>query len=173
MTTSNTDLEPYLAATAERRLGRYLDFLRIPSIGGMPEHAADTRRAAEVLAAELREGGMEHVEVAETGGHPVVCADWLHAGPAAPTVLVYAHYDVQPGDPLELWETAPFEPVVRDGRILGRGAADDKAHVQMLVRVAEALLVVRGGFPVNVKYIFEGEEESSSVHLDAWLEANR
>ena len=82
-------------------------------------------------------------------------------------MLVYAHYDVQPGDPIELWETSPFEPVVRDGRVLGRGAADDKAHVQMLVRVAEALLAVRGAFPVNVKYVFEGEEESSSVHLDA------
>ena len=173
MTPSTTDLETYLETTAERRLGRYLDFLRIPSVGGMPEHAADTRRAAEVLAAELREGGMEHVELAETGGHPVVYADWLHAGAAVPTVLVYAHYDVQPGDPLELWETAPFEPVVRDGRILGRGAADDKAHVQMLARVAEALLAVRGGFPVNVRYIFEGEEESSSVHLDGWLAANR
>jgi len=173
VTVPTTDLETYFAATAERRLGRYLDFLRIPSVGGMPEHAADTRRAAEVLADELRESGMEHVEVAETGGHPVVYADWLHAGGAAPTVLAYAHYDVQPGDPLELWETAPFEPVVRDGRILGRGAADDKAHVQMLARVAEALLAVRGGFPVNVKYVFEGEEESSSVHLDAWLAANR
>ncbi len=173
MTTPTPELETYFAATAERRLGRYLDFLRIPSIGGMPEHAADTRRAAEVLAAELREGGMEHVEVAETGGHPVVYADWLHAGATAPTVLVYAHYDVQPGDPIELWETSPFEPVVRDGRVLGRGAADDKAHVQMLVRVAEALLVVRGAFPVNVKYLVEGEEESSSVHLDGWLEARR
>ena len=173
MTTPSPELETYLAATAERRLERYLDFLRIPSIGGMPEHAADTRRAAEVLAAELREGGMEHVEVAETGGHPVVYADWLHAGATAPTVLVYAHYDVQPGDPVELWETSPFEPVVRDGRVLGRGAADDKAHVQMLVRVAEALLVVRGAFPVNVKYLVEGEEESSSVHLDSWLEAHR
>ncbi|HSW43496.1 MAG TPA: M20/M25/M40 family metallo-hydrolase, partial [Patescibacteria group bacterium] len=163
MTTPATELETYLVATAERRLERYLDFIRIPSVGGMPEHAADTRRAAEVLAGELREGGMEHVEVAETGGHPVVYADWLHAGADAPTVLVYAHYDVQPGDPIELWETSPFEPVVRDGRVLGRGAADDKAHIQMLVRVAEALLAVRGAFPVNVRYLFEGEEESSSV----------
>lgn len=173
MTTPSTDLEAYLATTAERRLERYLDFIRIPSVGGMAEHAADTRRAAEVLAGELRGGGMEHVEVAETGGHPVVYADWLHAGADAPTVLVYAHYDVQPGDPIESWETSPFEPVIRDGRVLGRGAADDKAHIQMLVRVAEALLAVRGAFPVNVRYLFEGEEESSSVHLDTWLEANR
>lgn len=172
MTTDAPDLEAYFAATAERRLARYLDYLRIPSVGGMPQHDADTRRAAEVLAAELTEAGLEHVELAETGGHPVVYADWLHA-PDAPTVLVYAHYDVQPGDPLELWETAPFEPVVRDGRVLGRGSSDDKAHVQMLARVAEALLEVRGNFPVNVRFVFEGEEESSSVHLDGWLEANR
>jgi acetylornithine deacetylase/succinyl-diaminopimelate desuccinylase-like protein len=172
-TTTSDPLETYFAAGAERRLARFLEFLRIPSVGGMPEHAADTRRAAEVLGAELAEAGLEHVELAETGGHPVVYADWLHAGPDRPTVLVYAHYDVQPGDPVELWETSPFEPVVRDGRVLGRGSSDDKAHVQMLVRVAEALLAVRGALPVNVKLMFEGEEESSSVHLDGWLEANR
>ena len=172
MTTSPADLEAYFDATAERRLARYLDYIRIPSVGGMREHDADTRRAAEVLAEELQEAGLDHVELSETGGHPVVYADWLHAI-GAPTILVYAHYDVQPGDPLDLWETAPFEPVVRDGRVLGRGSADDKAHVQMLARVAEALLEVRGGLPVNLKLVVEGEEESSSLHLDDWLSANR
>jgi acetylornithine deacetylase/succinyl-diaminopimelate desuccinylase-like protein len=166
-------LEAYLVETADRRLQRYMDFLRIPSISGIPAHAPDCRRAAEHLAVELREAGLAGVEVSETGGHPVVYAEWLGAGPDRPTVLVYGHYDVQPVDPVELWSFAPFEPTVRDGRMLGRGAADCKCHVQMHARVAEALLATRGAFPVNVKYVFEGEEEASSEHLDAWLEANR
>ncbi len=166
-------LAAYLDATRERRLKRYMDFIRIPSISGLPAHAPDCRRAAEVLAGELTEAGLEHVEVCETGGHPVVYADWLRAGPEAPTVLVYAHYDVQPVDPVELWSYAPFEPAVRDGRMLGRGSSDDKAQIQMHVRAAEALLAIRGAFPVNLRYVFEGEEEASSAHLDAWLERNR
>jgi acetylornithine deacetylase/succinyl-diaminopimelate desuccinylase-like protein len=166
-------LAAYLDATRERRLERYMAFIRIPSISGIPAHAADCRRAAEVLAGELAEAGLEHAEVSETGGHPVVYADWLRAGPDAPTVLVYGHYDVQPADPLELWSYPPFEPAIRDGRMLGRGSADDKSQVQMHVRAAEALLATRRGLPLNVRYVFEGEEEGSSEHLDGWLEANR
>ncbi len=110
--------------------------------------------------------------MAETGGHPVVSGDWLHAE-GAPTVLVYGHYDVQPVDPLDLWESPPFEPVVDGDRIVGRGAADDKGQIHAHVMAAAALLATRGSLPVNVKYVFEGEEESSSIHLDAWLAANR
>ncbi len=165
-------LEAYLQASAGRRLDRFLDFLRIPSVSGIPAHAEDCRRAAESAAAELREAGLEHVEVAETGGHPVVYADWLHAE-GAPTILGYAHYDVQPVDPLDQWTRAPFEPIVRDGRVLARGAADDKSHVHMLIRAAEALLATRGSLPVNLRLIFEGEEESGSVNLESWLAANR
>ena len=164
-------LMAYLDSTRDRRLERFLAFLRIPSISGLPEHAGDCRRAAESVAAELVEAGLEHVEVCETGGHPVVYADWLHAD-GAPTILGYAHYDVQPADPLDQWSYAPFEPVIRDGRVLGRGAADDKSHVHILVRAAEALLATRGSLPVNLKLIFEGEEEASSVHLDPWMAAN-
>jgi acetylornithine deacetylase/succinyl-diaminopimelate desuccinylase-like protein len=172
MTAEPTSLEAYLDAHRERRIATYLDFLRIPSISGIPEHAADCRRAAEMLAAELTAAGAEHVEICETGGHPIVYADHLHAADA-PTVLVYGHYDVQPVDPLDLWLTAPFEPFVADGRVVGRGAADDKGQVQMHVRALEAMLATRGDLPVNVKYVFEGEEESSSTHLDAWLEGAR
>ncbi len=173
MNTPSDALEAFLAATAEQRIERYKEFLRIPSISGIPAHAPDCRRAAEHLAAELRQAGLDGVEVAETGGHPVVYGEWLGAGPGAPTVLVYAHYDVQPVDPVEQWSFAPFEPAIRDGRMLGRGAADCKGQIQMHVRAAEAILAVAGRFPVNVKYVFEGEEEASSEHLDAWLEANR
>src|SRR4051812_22376137 len=176
MTTTTTaadqDLEDFLAAHAAARLESYKALVRIPSISALPEHAPDCRRAAEWIAADLERIGIEHVEVGETGGHPVVYGDWLHAE-GAPTVLVYCHYDVQPVDPLELWTSPPFEPVVVGNRILGRGVADDKGQLHLHLRAAEALLATRGGLAVNVKYVFEGEEESSSVHLDAWLTANR
>ena len=165
-------LEAYLDGTAEKRLESYKALLRIPSISGIPAHAADCRTAAEFLAADLRGIGMEHVEVSETGGHPVVYADWLHVA-GKPTVLVYGHYDVQPVDPLDLWDSPPFEPVVKEGRMLARGSSDCKCHLAMHIRAAEALLATQKSLPVNLKFVFEGEEESSSVHLDAWLEANR
>lgn len=165
-------LERYLTETADRRLESYKALLRIPSISGIPAHAGDCRAAAEWVAADLRAAGMDHVEVCETGGHPVVYADWLHAA-GKPTVLVYAHYDVQPADPLEEWESPPFEPVVREGRMLARGASDCKCHVSMHIRAVEALLATRRALPINLRIVIEGEEESSSIHLDPWLEANR
>jgi acetylornithine deacetylase/succinyl-diaminopimelate desuccinylase-like protein len=172
MTARHDALEAHLDATHEERLASYQAFLRIPSISGIPAHADDCRRAAGWLAEAMRTAGIEHVEVAETSGHPVVYGDWLHAE-GAPTILVYGHYDVQPVDPLDLWTSPPFEPVVVDGRMLARGAADDKGQIHLHVMAAAALLATRGGFPVNVRYVFEGEEESSSVHLDRWLEDNR
>ena len=165
-------IERHLEATRAARLDSFQAFLRIPSISALPDHAPDVRRAADWLADALRDTGLEHVEVAETGGHPVVYADWLHAE-GAPTVLVYGHYDVQPVDPLDLWTSPPFEPAVVDGRMLGRGSADDKGQIHAHAMAARALLTTRGGYPVNIRYVFEGEEESSSVHLDAWLTANR
>ena len=142
-------------------MASYDAFLRIPSISALPAHAPDCKRAAEFIAAELREMGVEHVEVSPTDGHPVVYGDWLHAD-GAPTVLVYGHYDVQPVDPLELWDSPPFEPAVRDGRILARGAADDKGQVHMHLRATEAILATTGRLPVNLRFLFEGEEESAS-----------
>jgi acetylornithine deacetylase/succinyl-diaminopimelate desuccinylase-like protein len=172
MTTTGTDLETYLDANRDRRLESYMAFLRLPSISALPQHADDCQRTAEFIAAELREMGIENVEVSPTEGRPVVYGDWLHAE-GAPTVLVYGHYDVQPVDPLDLWDSPPFEPIVRDGRILARGAADDKGQVHMHLRAAEAILATAGRLPVNVRYLFEGEEESASEHLDKWLEDNR
>ena len=172
MTATRSDVDAYLDAHAERRLASYREFVAIPSISALPAHAGDCRRAAAWIEAQLREIGVEHVEVAETGGHPVVYGDWLHADDA-PTVIVYCHYDVQPVDPLDLWETPPFEPQVRNGRMYGRGVADDKGQLHMHLRATEALLATRGRLPVNLRFVFEGEEESSSVHLDAWLQANR
>ena len=130
------------------------------------------RRAAEWIAAELTRIGFEHGEVCETPWHPIVYADWLHAD-GAPTVIVYCHYDVQPVDPIELWETAPFDPFIRNGRIVGRGSADDKGQLHMHLRAAEALFATRGTLPINIRIVFEGEEESTSASLPGWLDANR
>lgn len=166
------ELESFLGESAERRLESYHELLRIPSISGLTAHAGDCRRTAEWIAADLRASGVERVEVSETGGHPVVYGDWLHAD-GAPTVLVYGHYDVQPVDPLDLWKHPPFEPFVENGRMYGRGAADDKGQVHAHLRAAEALLATRGRYPLNIRYLFEGEEESGSTHLESWLTANR
>ena len=172
MPDTDAALEAHLDSTHAARLESYKAFLRIPSISALPEHADDCRHAAQWLADALAEAGLEHAEVAETGGHPVVYADWLHA-PDAPTVIVYGHYDVQPVDPLELWTSPPFEPVVVGDRMLARGAADDKGQIHAHLMAAGGLLATRGRLPINVKYLFEGEEESSSAHLGAWLAAER
>ncbi len=132
--------------------------LRIPSISTLPEHAGDCRLAAESLAAELKRIGMEHVRLIETQGHPLVYGDWLHAT-GKPTALVYGHYDVQPPDPLDEWLSPPFEPTERDGNIYARGAVDDKGQVMAQVKALESLLAATGKLPINVRVIFEGEEE--------------
>jgi len=166
------DLDAHVEANAAARLTDFLELLRIPSISALPEHAGDCRLAASWIADRLRSAGLEHVELAETGGSPVVYADWLHAR-GAPTVLLYAHYDVQPADPLEHWVKPPFDPRVEDGHVYARGAADDKSHIHMLISAAQAWLAVRGRLPINLKFVFEGEEESGSANLDRWLEANQ
>ena len=129
-------------------------------------------KAASWLSDELRNIGMENVQIMETDGHPVVYADWLHAE-GKPTVLIYGHYDVQPVDPLSLWETPPFEPSVRDGKIYARGASDDKGQVLMHVKALEAIIKTDGKLPINVKLLIEGEEEIGSPHLPSFIEKNK
>jgi acetylornithine deacetylase/succinyl-diaminopimelate desuccinylase-like protein len=165
-------IDAYLDRTGAERLDEYAAFLRIPSISALSEHAGDVRVAADWLADQMRDIGLEHVEVSPTGGHPVVYGDWLHAD-GAPTVLVYGHYDVQPVDPLDLWVRPPFDPRVEEGRIHARGAADDKGQIHLHLWAARAWLASHGRLPVNVRYLFEGEEESGSINLDAWIAANR
>ena len=172
MTALDPALEAQLVATTDARHASLLEFLRIPSISALSEHAPDIRHAAEWIAAELTRIGFEHAEVCETPWHPIVYADWLHAD-GAPTVIVYCHYDVQPVDPIDLWETAPFDPFIRNGRIVGRGSADDKGQLHMHLRAAEALFATRGTLPINIRIVFEGEEESTSASLPGWLESNR
>ncbi|WP_082232273.1 dipeptidase [Halobacillus massiliensis] len=148
------------------------EFLRIPSISALSEHKQDVQKAAEWLAGSLEKMGIENVEVIETKGHPIVYGDWLHAE-GKPTVLVYGHYDVQPSVPLELWETPPFEPVIRDGKIFARGATDDKGQLMIHVKAAELLLKENNGeLPVNLKFCIEGEEEVASPNLSPFIEEN-
>jgi len=170
--TIDADIESFLDAHRDERLESLFELLRIPSISTLPEHGPDIRRAAGWIVAEATRIGLENAQTFETAGQPVVYADWLHAE-GAPTILVYCHYDVQPVDPIELWETAPFEPFVRDGRVVGRGSADDKGQLHMHLKAAEALLATRGRLPINLKLLFEGEEEHSSVGLEDWIGENR
>jgi acetylornithine deacetylase/succinyl-diaminopimelate desuccinylase-like protein len=171
-TTRLAAVDAYIDETADERLEDYKAFLEIPSISTLTERRDDMLRAAEFIAGHARASGLENVEVSPTPGHPIVYADWLHAD-GAPTVLVYGHYDVQPVDPLDLWVRPPFEPRVEDGRIYARGAADDKGHVHMHLWAARAWLANGGALPVNIRFVFEGEEESGSTNFDTWLEANR
>jgi acetylornithine deacetylase/succinyl-diaminopimelate desuccinylase-like protein len=120
----------------------------------------------------LTKAGLENVAIDETDGHPVVYADWLHAE-GKPTILVYGHYDVQPVDPLELWDSAPFEPEVRDNKLYARGASDDKGQVFMHIKAVEALMKESGSLPVNVKFLIEGEEEIGSPNLERYIVANK
>ncbi len=146
--------------------------LAIPSISALAEHAGDVKRCAEWCADEMRRIGMQNVKLIPTPGNPVVYGDWLGA-PGAPTILFYGHYDVQPVDPLNLWETPPFRATVRDGEIYARGAADDKGQVFMHFKAIEAHLKQTGRLPVNMKIILEGEEEVGSVNLDNFVSANK
>ena len=155
---------------------KYLDELKgllaIPSISALPEHAADVRRCAEWCGDEMRRIGLQNVRLVETPGNPIVYGDWLGA-PGAPTILFYGHYDVQPVDPLDLWESPPFEATVRDGELYARGAADDKGQVFMHFKAVEAHLTQNSRLPVNIKFFLEGEEEVGSVHLDDFIRAHK
>jgi acetylornithine deacetylase/succinyl-diaminopimelate desuccinylase-like protein len=158
----------YVRANRERYLEELKAWIAVPSISAQPEHAPDVRRSAEHAVARMRAAGLTETEVLETGGHPVAYGAWLGA-PGAPTILIYGHHDVQPADPLELWTSPPFEGTVRDGKMFGRGAVDDKGQCLMHLAALEAHLRLRGRLPLNVKVVIEGEEEVGSVHFEAFL----
>jgi acetylornithine deacetylase/succinyl-diaminopimelate desuccinylase-like protein len=172
MSVSSDAARQYARAQGERFVGELYELLRIPSLSGDPAHAGDVRRAAEWLAAHMRGLGIQRVQVMETAGHPVVYGEWLGAGPEKPTVLVYGHYDVVPAEMADGWETQPFEPVEKNGRIYARGATDDKGQLFIHVKALEAYLRTSDAAPVNVKFLLEGEEEVSSPNLRPFLEAN-
>jgi acetylornithine deacetylase/succinyl-diaminopimelate desuccinylase-like protein len=162
----------FINVNRERYLDELKAFLAIPSISALPQHAGDVKRCADWCADEMRRIGMQNVRLIETPGNPVVYGDWLGA-PDAPTILFYGHYDVQPVDPLDLWQSPPFEAAVRDGEIYARGSADDKGQVFMHFKAIEAHLKQNGKLPVNMKIILEGEEEVGSVNLDNFIRDHR
>jgi len=158
----------YLETQRDRILAELVTFAAIPSVSTDPAYADGMGQAAAWVAAQLTRAKIEHVRIIATARHPVVYGDWLHA-PGAPTILVYGHYDVQPPDPLDKWTSAPFTPTVREGRLYGRGVSDDKGPMLIPLKVAEAYTTVTGGLPVNVKFLFEGEEETGSPSLERFI----
>jgi acetylornithine deacetylase/succinyl-diaminopimelate desuccinylase-like protein len=162
----------YAAQHQERFVRQLADWLRIPSVSTDPAFKHDVLRAAQWLAEDMRRSGLENVTIMETGGHPVVYADWLHAGSDKPTVLVYGHYDVQPAAVEDGWTYPPFEPVIREDRIIARGSSDDKGQVMIQLKAVESLLKT-GTCPVNVKYLIEGEEESGSTNLTRFINEHK
>lgn len=161
----------YQAQHKDRFLNELLELLRIPSVSARSEHKADMLRCAEAVKARLTEAGADKVTIYPTDGHPVVYAEKT-IDASKPTVLVYGHYDVQPPDPLELWHSGPFEPVIKDGKIFARGACDDKGQFYMHVKAFETL-VQTNSLPVNIKFLIEGEEEIGSQNLGKFVEAHK
>ena len=166
------EISAYLQKHQARHLEELKELLRIPSVSTSKENEADVRRAAQWLVDELDRLGFD-TEMRETARHPVVYAENLDAGPDAPTVLVYGHYDVQPPDPLDLWTTGPFDPTVRDEKLYARGATDDKGQMFTHIKAAEAHLSVNGSLPVNLKLLIEGEEEIGSPNLAPYVTEHR
>lgn len=146
--------------------------LRIPSISTLPENNEDMKYCATFVADKLKQAGMNRVEIFPTEGHPIVYGEWLGA-PGKPTVLIYGHYDVQPVDPIELWDSPPFEPTIKGDKIFARGATDDKGQMYIHIKSVEAFFKVKGSLPLNVKFIIEGEEEIGSEHLGGFIEQNK
>lgn len=164
-------VDQYIETHQHRFLKELMDLLRIPSVSADPKYKDDVARCAEAVKLRMEEAGLEKVEVCPTPGHPIVYGEKI-IDPARPTVLVYGHYDVQPPDPLELWDSPPFEPVVKDGMIYARGSADDKGQFYMHVKALEAM-VKTGGLPCNVKMMIEGEEEVGSANLGTFVKENK
>lgn len=163
--------QDYIDQNKDRFLEELFTLLRIPSVSADSAYKVDVARCAEAVKASLLEAGVDKAEVCPTAGHPIVYAEKI-VDPAAPTVLVYGHYDVQPADPLELWHSGPFEPVVKEGKIFARGACDDKGQMFMHVKAFE-VLAKTNTLSCNVKFMIEGEEEVGSSNLGAFLEQNK
>lgn len=166
------DVYKWLRLNRLRLVNELIRFTRFPSVSAQPRHADDVKQCATWLADHLRTTGLEHVNVISTPRHPIVYADWLHAS-NRPTVLIYGHYDVQPPEPLEEWRSPPFEPVVKGPDLYGRGAADDKGQMFVHIKALEYHFHTLGKLPVNVKCLFEGEEEIGSPNLPAFLKRYR
>ena len=166
-----TENREYINLNKDRFLDELLDLLRIPSVSADPKFKADVIRTAEFIAQKLRDAGADNVELCPTKGYPIVYGEKI-TDPAKPTVLVYGHYDVQPADPYELWDSPPFEPVIKDEKIYARGACDDKGQMYMHVKAFE-MMMQQGNLPCNVKFMIEGEEEVGSENLGTFVRENK
>lgn len=164
-------MSSFFADNRDRIRAELFDFLRIPSVSARSEHNADTARAAHWLADAMKKTGLA-TTVHPTAGHPIVIGRWDGA-PGTGTLLVYGHYDVQPAEPLELWDSEPFEPTIRDGKIFARGSVDDKGQLYLHVKAIESILATTGALPMNVIVLAEGEEEVGSKHLAAFIEEHK
>lgn len=161
----------YIKNNQDVYINELKELLKIPSISTLAENKSDINRAAEFVAAKLKSAGIGRVEIFKTEGHPLVYGEWLGA-PGKPTILIYGHYDVQPVDPIDLWDSPPFEPVIKNGKIWARGATDDKGQMFMHIKSVEAFFKTYGSLPLNVKFIIEGEEEIGSESLEAFIKQN-
>jgi acetylornithine deacetylase/succinyl-diaminopimelate desuccinylase-like protein len=164
-------IDRYVQENETRFLEELKDLLRIPSISTSPEHNEATHRAADFVVDHLLAAGLQNFELIETERHPLVYADWMHA-PGKPTVLCYGHFDVQPPDPLELWESPPFEPTERNGNLYARGSADDKGQMFSHIKAIEAIKAIYGKPPVNIKFLIEGEEEVGGISVAEYVAKN-
>ena len=165
------NVQQYIASNKDRFVSELMDMLRIPSISADSKYKADVARCAEFVKDSLMAAGATKAEICPTEGHPIVYGEKI-IDASLPTVLVYGHYDVQPPDPLNLWTSPPFEPVIKDGKIYARGACDDKGQMFMHVKAFEAM-DKNGALPCNIKFLIEGEEEVGSDHLGAFVKANK
>jgi acetylornithine deacetylase/succinyl-diaminopimelate desuccinylase-like protein len=162
----------YVRGRRSRFVAELKDFIRFPTVSSQPQHRDDVKRCARWLAANLQSVGLDRVQIFPTPRHPIVYAEWLRA-PGKPTVLIYGHYDVQPAEPFAEWRTPPFEPTVVGDDLFARGACDDKGQMFAHVKAIETCLKTQGRLPVNVKCLFEGEEEIGSPNLKPFVERNR
>src|SRR5258705_3338593 len=162
----------YAVSNRKRFVAELKQFVRFQSVSARSENVGDVIRCAEWLADHLRRIGLERVSIIPTPRHPLVYAEWLEL-PGAPTVLIYGHYDVQPAEPLDQWRSPPFQPVVRGNDLYGRGASDDKGQMLAHVKALESFLRTSGKLPVNVKCLFEGEEEIGSPNFASFLSKNK
>ncbi len=161
----------YITAEKDRFLSELLELLKIPSVSADSNHDRDTRNCAEWVLTAMDNAGLQNTQLLETGGHPVVFGEFIKDS-SLPTILVYGHYDVQPADPIELWDSPPFEPVIKDGAIYARGSADDKGQFYMHLKAVEAMIKTNE-LPCNVKVLIEGEEEVGSENLDVFIKDNK
>jgi acetylornithine deacetylase/succinyl-diaminopimelate desuccinylase-like protein len=162
----------YAKGNKKRYLEELYEYLRIPSVSALSKHKKDMEKCSKFVAAKMKDAGMKNIKIISTEGHPLVYSEWLEAK-NKPTVLIYGHYDVQPVDPIELWNNDPFDPVIKRGKLYARGADDDKGQNFIHIKSVEAYLNTIGELPVNVKFIFEGEEEIGSENIQKFIKKNK